>query len=62
MESVRNHLQNTKAPGLSINTLAKKTNLSRKVVAAICNKNFTKVDPIKFGSQKHIGTSSCFSI
>lgn len=61
MDAIRQELESTSAPGLSIRTLARKTGLSVKAVSAICHKNFRKADPGKFGSGKMIENFRCFT-
>lgn len=62
MDIIRQELESTSAPGLSIRTLAKKTGLRVKAVSAICHKNFQKADPGKFGSGKMVENFRCFTV
>ena len=62
MEDVRKELEATKAPALSVRTLARKTGLKLKAVSAICHQNFKKADPAVCGSGKYINNSRCFTV
>ena len=62
MDTIRQELESTSAPGLSIRTLARKTGMRVKAVSAICHKNFKRADPAKFGSGKVTDNFRCFTV